>query len=135
MIILDTSAVTALTQGHRVLHLLADDVAHTPGDRLHVPALCLMQGEVASEGLAREALALPGVLVDPLDQAAAATIGGLVRDGWGGPDTCHALYPEPQRAPLPACRADGGGLYGGVGHSRREWILALNTGTDEGRGQ
>lgn len=58
----------------------------------HVPALCLMQGEAASEGLAREALALPGVLVDPLDQTAAATIGGMVRDGWGGPDTCHALY-------------------------------------------
>ncbi|WP_405687053.1 hypothetical protein [Streptomyces sp. NBC_00057] len=92
MIILDTSAVTALAQGHRALHLLADNVAHTPGDRLHIPALCLMQGEAASEGLARDVLALPGVFVDPLDQAAAATIGGMVRDGWGGPDTCHALY-------------------------------------------
>ncbi|WP_405713656.1 MULTISPECIES: hypothetical protein [unclassified Streptomyces] len=92
MIILDTSAVTALTQGHRALHLLADNVAHTPGDWLHVPALCLMHGEAASENLAREALALPGVLVDPLDQTAAATVGAMVRDGWGGPDTCHALY-------------------------------------------
>ncbi|GGV89546.1 hypothetical protein GCM10015535_43530 [Streptomyces gelaticus] len=92
MIILDTSAVTALTQGHRALHLLADNMARTPGDRLHIPALCLMYGEAASENLAREALALPGVLVDPLDQTAAATVGAMVRDGWGGPDTCHALY-------------------------------------------
>ncbi|MFI5768663.1 hypothetical protein ACIA74_08925 [Streptomyces sp. NPDC051658] len=92
MIILDTSAVAALAQGHRALHLLADNMAHTPGDWLHVPALCLMYGEVASENLAREALALPGVLVDPLDRTAAATVGAMVRDGWGGPDTCHALY-------------------------------------------
>ncbi|MEV5198419.1 hypothetical protein [Streptomyces sp. NPDC053720] len=92
MIILDTSAVAALAQGHRALHLLADNVAHTPGDRLRIPALCLMQGEAASAGLARDVLALPGVLVDPLDQTAAATVGTMVRDGWGGPDVCHALY-------------------------------------------
>lgn len=92
MIILDTSAVTALAQGHRALHLLADNVAHAPGDWLHVPALCLMQGEAASEGLARDVLALPGVFVDPLDQTAAATVGTMVRDGWGGPDVCHVLY-------------------------------------------
>ncbi|WP_371791815.1 hypothetical protein OG285_20590 [Streptomyces sp. NBC_01471] len=92
MIILDTSAVTALAQGHRALHLLAGNVAGTPGDWLHVPALCLMQAETSDAGLARNVLALPGVLVDPLDQTAAATVGGMVRDGWGGSDTCHALY-------------------------------------------
>ncbi|WP_406069102.1 hypothetical protein OG372_14675 [Streptomyces sp. NBC_01020] len=92
MIILDTSAVTALAHGHRALHLLAGNVAGTPGDWLHVPALCLMHAETSDAGLARSVLALPGVLVDPLDQTAAATVGGMVRDGWGGPDTCHALY-------------------------------------------
>ncbi|MEV0494742.1 hypothetical protein [Streptomyces atratus] len=92
MIILDTSAVSALGQGHRALHLLAGNVAATPGDWLHVPALCLMRAETADKDLARNVLALPGILVDPLDRTAAATVGGMVRDGWGGPDTCHALY-------------------------------------------
>ncbi|MEV7236352.1 hypothetical protein AB0N06_20855 [Streptomyces sp. NPDC051020] len=92
MIILDTSAVSALAQGHRALHLLAGNVAATPGDWLHAPALCLMQAEAADKDLARKVLALPSILVDPLDQTAAATVGGMVRDGWGGPDTCHALY-------------------------------------------
>ncbi|MFB7528411.1 hypothetical protein ACFC0C_09185 [Streptomyces sp. NPDC056178] len=92
MIILDTSAVSALAQGHRALHHLAGNVAAAPGDRLHIPALCLMQAEADDEGLARGVLALPGILVDPVDQTAAATIGGMVRDGWGGADICHALY-------------------------------------------
>ncbi|XCM31619.1 hypothetical protein ABXI76_21660 [Streptomyces parvus] len=92
MIILDTSAAVALTEGHKALHLLADNVARTPGDWLHIPALCLMQGEAASEDLGMKVLALPGILVDPLDQTAAATVGSMIRNGWGGPDTCHALY-------------------------------------------
>jgi hypothetical protein len=92
VIILDTSAVSALAQGHRALHFLAGNVAATPRDWLHVPALCLLQAEAADKDLARNVLALPGLLVDPLDQTAAATVGGMVRDGWGGPDTCHALY-------------------------------------------
>ncbi|MFF3909551.1 hypothetical protein ACFYZJ_27035 [Streptomyces sp. NPDC001848] len=92
MIVLDTSAVVALTQGHRALHHLADNVAHTPGDRLHIPALCLMHAESTEKGIAGDVLALPGVMVDPLTQVAAATVGGMIRDGWGGPDTCHALY-------------------------------------------
>ncbi|MFI6282705.1 hypothetical protein [Streptomyces sp. NPDC050988] len=92
MIILDTSAATALTQGHVALHRLADNVAHTPGDWLHVPALCLMSTEVGDEGAASRLLALPGIQIDPLGQAAAATVGAMVRDGWGGPDACHAIY-------------------------------------------
>ncbi|MFE7400190.1 hypothetical protein [Streptomyces sp. NPDC057557] len=92
MIILDTSAVSALARGHRALHHLAGNVAATPGDWLHIPALCLMHAEADDEGLARSVLALPGVLVDPLDQTAAATVGGMVRDGWGSADICHALY-------------------------------------------
>ncbi|MFD9823915.1 hypothetical protein [Streptomyces violascens] len=45
MIILDTSAVRALADGHKALSLLAGNMANTPGDRLNVPALCLMQAE------------------------------------------------------------------------------------------
>ncbi|MEV2216385.1 hypothetical protein AB0H86_34040 [Streptomyces sp. NPDC050997] len=91
MIILDTSAVVALAQGHRALHHLADNVAHTPGDWLHIPAMCLMYAESTEKGIASDVLALPGVLVNPLAQAAAATVGAMFRDGWGGFDICHAL--------------------------------------------
>ncbi|GGX24573.1 hypothetical protein [Streptomyces lomondensis] len=92
MIILDTSAVIALTQGHRALHHLADNVARTPGAWLHIPALCLMYAESTEKGVAGDVLALPGVMVDPLNQTGAATVGAMFRDGWGGPDICHALY-------------------------------------------
>jgi hypothetical protein len=92
VIILDTSAVVALAQGHRALHHLADNVAHTPGDWLHIPALCLMYAESQEKGLASDVLALPGVMVDPLTQTAAATVGAMHRDGWGGTDVCHTLY-------------------------------------------
>ncbi|MGW1105557.1 hypothetical protein [Streptomyces sp. NPDC002540] len=67
MIILDTSAVSALAQGHRALHHLAGHVAATPGDRLRIPALCLMQAEADDEGLARGVLALPGILTVDID--------------------------------------------------------------------
>ena len=92
MIILDTSAATALTQGHNALHRLVDNVAHTPGDWLHVPALCLMRAEEGDEGAASKLLALQGVMVDPLGQTAAAAVGAMVRDGWGGADACHTIY-------------------------------------------
>ncbi|NUP40400.1 MAG: hypothetical protein HOY76_26125 [Streptomyces sp.] len=92
MIILDTSAVVALCQGHRALHHLAEDVARTPRDRLHIPALCLMYAESTEKGVASDVLALPGVMIDPLGQIAAAAVGGMFREGWGGPDICHALY-------------------------------------------
>ncbi|MFE0047610.1 PIN domain-containing protein [Streptomyces albireticuli] len=99
MIILDTSAVNALAAGHKMLNLLAGNMARTPGDRLNIPALCLMRAEADDADLARRALALSSVVIDTLDTAAAVTVGTLIRDGYGGPDTCHALYcalPRPE---------------------------------------
>ncbi|MEV7613392.1 hypothetical protein [Streptomyces sp. NPDC089799] len=92
MIILDTSAVKALAAGHKALSLLAGNMARTPGDQLTVPALCLMQAEADDEGAARRVLSLSSVLVDDLDTVASVTVGTMVRDGYGGPDICHALY-------------------------------------------
>jgi hypothetical protein len=92
VIILDTGAVTALAGGHKALNLLAGNMARTPGDRLRVPTLCLMQAEARDENVSRIVLALSGVAVDDLDTIAAVSVGTMVRDGYGGPDTCHALY-------------------------------------------
>ncbi|GHJ30558.1 hypothetical protein ACFV4E_01670 [Streptomyces hygroscopicus] len=92
MIILDTGAVSALAGGHKALNLLAGNMAHTPGDRLRVPALCLMQAEARDEQVSRIVLALSGVIVDDLDTIAAVSVGAMIRDGYGGADTCHALY-------------------------------------------
>ncbi|MFE0799872.1 hypothetical protein [Streptomyces sp. NPDC058812] len=92
MIILDAGAALALAHGHEALHRLADNVAHTPGDWLHLPALCLMKAEESEANVGGALMALPGLHVDPLGQVAANTVGGMVRDGWGGADTCHALY-------------------------------------------
>ncbi|CAL9527746.1 hypothetical protein SUDANB145_03960 [Streptomyces sp. enrichment culture] len=92
MIILDTGAALALAHGHEALHRLADNVARTPGDWLHVPALCLMKAEESDAEVGSALLALPGLQVDPLGQVAAVTVGGMIRDGWGGADLCHALY-------------------------------------------
>ncbi|MET9417051.1 hypothetical protein ABZY03_23255 [Streptomyces klenkii] len=91
MIILDTAAARALAGGHKTLNLLAANMAAT-GDQLHVPALCLMQAEAADDGASRRVLGFPSVAVDPLNTVAAVTVGTMVRDGYGGPDTCHALY-------------------------------------------
>ncbi|MFI6876206.1 hypothetical protein ACIBL6_22525 [Streptomyces sp. NPDC050400] len=92
MIILDTGAVKALAAGHKALNLLAGNMAHTPGDRLRIPALCLMQAEADEAHLHRRVLAFSSVLVDDLDTIAAASVGTMIRDGLGGPDACHALY-------------------------------------------
>ena len=51
-----------------------------------------MRAEEKDEGVGRALLALPGIQVDPLGQTAAVTVGGMVRDGRGGADICHALY-------------------------------------------
>ncbi|WP_329119446.1 hypothetical protein [Streptomyces sp. NBC_01353] len=82
-----------------VLNQLAANMAKTPGDAMWVPALCLVQAEAASEGAGRAALSFSSVAVDTLDTVAAVTVGTLVRDGFGDPDACHALYcasPRPQ---------------------------------------
>ncbi|MGY5130271.1 hypothetical protein [Streptomyces nigrescens] len=99
MIILDTSAVRALAGGHKTLNLLAGNMAKTPGERLSIPALCLTQAETGEENLSQRVLALSSVVVDSLDTTAAVSVGTMVRDGYGGPDTCHALYcalPRPE---------------------------------------
>ncbi|GCD35068.1 hypothetical protein OEIGOIKO_02811 [Streptomyces chrestomyceticus JCM 4735] len=99
MIILDTSAVTALAGGHKTLNLLAGNMAKTPGEHLSIPALCLTQAEAGEENLAQRVLVLSSVVVDSLDTMAAVSVGTMIRDGYGGPDTCHALYcalPRPE---------------------------------------
>jgi hypothetical protein len=98
VIILDSSAVAALAEGHKVLNQLAANMAKTPGDRLWVPALCLMQAEADDADAGRAVLAFSSVSVDALDTVASVTVGTLVRDGFGGPDTCHALYCASPRA-------------------------------------
>ncbi|MYS86602.1 hypothetical protein [Embleya scabrispora] len=92
MIVLDTGAVKALAVGHKTLNLLAGNMARTPGDHLVIPALCLTVAESDEEGVAHRVLALSSVGVDPLDTVAAVGVGTMIRDGLGGPDTCHALY-------------------------------------------
>ncbi|MGW9213418.1 hypothetical protein ACWGR4_41515 [Embleya sp. NPDC055664] len=92
MIILDTGAVKALATGHKTLGLLAGNMARTPGDHLVAPALCLVQAEADAQGVARRVLALSSVSVDPLETVASVAVGTMIRDGLGGPDTCHALY-------------------------------------------
>lgn len=87
----DTGAVKALAGGHKTLNLLAGNMARTPGDRLCVPALCLVHAEAAEESVSRRVLAFSSVAVDSLDT--------MIRDGYGSADTCHALYcalPRPE---------------------------------------
>jgi hypothetical protein len=99
VILLDTTAVLALADGHEALHRLVDNVARTPRDWLVIPALALMQAETADAASAVGALALPGVRVEPLGQIGACVVGGMVRNGFGGPDVCHTLYaaePRPE---------------------------------------
>ncbi|MFC1405724.1 MULTISPECIES: hypothetical protein [Streptacidiphilus] len=92
MIILDTSAVTALASGHRKLARIAENAARSPFRHLLVPALCLMQAEVAEADAGLHALSLPGIDIEALDPVAAIAVAAMVRDGYGAPDTAHALY-------------------------------------------
>lgn len=101
MIILDTSATLALAQGHKVLNQLAANMARTPRDRLWIPALCLMQAELEDADAGGKVLSFSAVSVDDLTTVAAVGVGVLVRDGYGGPDTCHALYCASPRAESP----------------------------------
>jgi hypothetical protein len=100
VIVLDTSAVLALADGHRKLARVADNAAASPFRHLLVPSLCLMQAEIEAAGSSMNVLALPGIDVEPLDAVSSVAVATMVRDGLGGPDTCHALYlsiPSPQR--------------------------------------
>ncbi|MFD4262139.1 hypothetical protein ACFWR9_32065 [Streptomyces sp. NPDC058534] len=99
MIILDTGATRALADGHKTLNLLAGNMARTPGDLLRVPALCLVQAESEAAGAGGRVLGFSSVVVDDLDTAGSVTVGTMIRDGYGGADTCHALYcalPRPE---------------------------------------
>jgi hypothetical protein len=69
----------------------------------HLPALCLMKAEESEANIKGALMALPGLHIDPLGQVAAITVGGMVRDGWGSADTCHALY-------VAAPHLDSGGM-------------------------
>ncbi|WP_323748935.1 hypothetical protein [Streptomyces sp. PR69] len=58
-----------------------------------------MQAEADEENLARRVLAFSSVVVDDLDTASSVSVGNMIRDGYGGPDACHALYcalPRPE---------------------------------------
>ncbi|MEW2077498.1 hypothetical protein ACFZAG_14430 [Streptomyces sp. NPDC012403] len=92
MIILDTAATRALANGHKTLNLLAGNMARTPGDLLRIPALCLMRAESEDTGAAQRVLAFSSVVVDALGTVASVSVGSMIRDGYGGADTCHALY-------------------------------------------
>ncbi|MFD4629646.1 hypothetical protein ACFVYR_05990 [Streptomyces sp. NPDC058284] len=97
---MDTSAVLALARGHRKLARIADNAAASPFRHLLVPALCLMQAESDDAEAGTNALALPGIDIEPLDTVASVSVATMVRDGLGGPDVCHALYaslPSPAR--------------------------------------
>jgi hypothetical protein len=92
VIILDTAATRALADGHKTLNLLAGNMARTPGDLLRIPALCLMQAESEDAGAAQRVLSFSSVVVDDLGTVASVSVGSMIRDGYGGADTCHALY-------------------------------------------
>lgn len=99
MITLDTAATRALADGHKTLNLLAGNMARTPGDLLRIPALCLMRAESEDAGAAQRVLSFSSVVVDELGTVASVSVGTMIRDGYGGADTCHALYcalPRPE---------------------------------------
>ncbi|WP_046258716.1 hypothetical protein [Streptomyces sp. WM6386] len=92
-----------MPDGHKTLNLLAAHMARTPGDLLRIPALCLTQAESEDADAARRVLGFSSVVVDPLDMVSSVGVGTMIRDGYGGADTCHALYcalPRYRRARL-----------------------------------
>ncbi|CAL9507622.1 hypothetical protein [Streptomyces sp. enrichment culture] len=114
MIVLDTGATRALAVGHKALNLLAGNLARTPGHLLRVPALCLVQAESQEAGAGGRVLAFSSVVVDDLDTPGAVTVAHLMRDGYGGADTCHALYcalPRLERRGMPILLTDRKDAY------------------------
>ncbi|AUH42042.1 hypothetical protein [Streptomyces sp. CMB-StM0423] len=92
----------------------AGNMANTPGDQLRIPALCLLRAEADEERLHRRVLAFSSVVVDPLDTMAAASVGTMIRDGYGASDTCHALYcalPRAEFTGMPILLTEGEGHY------------------------
>ncbi|WP_030241945.1 hypothetical protein [Streptomyces sp. NRRL S-350] len=100
MIILDSSALSALAAGHPRLHRIVDSALHSPFQHLLVPVLCLVEAEIKDEGAAHAVLALPSLECEPLDASTAVVVATMVRDGYGGQDLAHALaasLPTPVR--------------------------------------
>ncbi|MGW2540300.1 hypothetical protein ACWC5I_05340 [Kitasatospora sp. NPDC001574] len=100
MIILDSSALSALATGHERLHRIVDSALQSPFQHLLVPVLCVVEAEVKDEGTAHAILALPAVEFEPLDAATAVVVATMVRDGYGGQDLAHAIavsLPTPVR--------------------------------------
>lgn len=100
MIILDSSALAALADGHERLHRLVDSALQSPFQHLLVPVLCLVEAEVKDEGTANAILALPSLEFEPLDASTAVMVATMVRDGFGGQDLAHVIatsLPTPVR--------------------------------------
>ncbi|AUG75679.1 hypothetical protein CFP65_0730 [Kitasatospora sp. MMS16-BH015] len=100
MIILDSSALRALAEGHPRLHRIVDSALHSPFRHLLVPVLCLVEAEIKDEGAANAILALPALEFEPLDASTAVVVATMVRDGYGGRDLAHAIaasLPTPVR--------------------------------------
>ncbi|MEV7027859.1 hypothetical protein [Kitasatospora sp. NPDC093558] len=100
MIILDSSALSALAAGHPRLHRIVDSALHSPFQHLLVPVLCLVEAEIKDEGAAHAVMALPALEFEPLDATTAVLVATMVRDGYGGPDVAHAIatsLPTPVR--------------------------------------
>ncbi|WP_073818215.1 hypothetical protein [Kitasatospora sp. CB01950] len=100
MIVLDSSALTALAAGHPRLHRIVDAALHSPFQHLLVPVLCLAEAEIKDGGAAHALLALPALEFEPLDASTAVVVATMVRDGYGGQDLAHAIaasLPTPVR--------------------------------------
>lgn len=91
MIVLDHTAVLALCRGHRMLSGLAVIGTEAPGQRAHVPALCLLAASLELPGVTAHVGALPAVEFLSLDFAAAAVVEQTVSAGvdWR---YAHAVY-------------------------------------------
>ncbi|MFE9427710.1 hypothetical protein ACFYNO_32625 [Kitasatospora sp. NPDC006697] len=100
MIILDSSALAALAEGHPRLHRVVDAALRSPFQHLLVPVLCLVEAEIKDEGVANAVLALPSLEFEPLDASTAVLVASMVRDGYGGQDVAHTIatsLPTPLR--------------------------------------
>jgi hypothetical protein len=81
VIILDTGAAVALASGHKALNALAVNITAS-GDRLMVPALCLMEAEADHPGAARAVLGYACTDVEALGRINAPAVGTMFRDGY-----------------------------------------------------
>ncbi|MEV0192372.1 hypothetical protein AB0I39_28050 [Kitasatospora purpeofusca] len=100
MIILDSSALSALAEGHERLHRIVDSALASPFQHLLVPVLCLVDAELKDEGTAHAVLALPSLEFEPLDAATSVIVATMVRDGYGSQGLAHAIavsLPTPVR--------------------------------------